>query len=430
MNSIIRDYTKSILILFFGISSFGIYAQEINPTAAELGLMKGYPAPEDKRVDATNWAMYPYNRWGFMNVQRIHNTTNIDNGYGKAIPFERKIQNLDTLKVGVDGDQQFELRDLLEVYNTDAFVVLHRGKLVYERFWNDMTPLTPHWAASTSKSVIGTVAAILINRGVLDENLLVKDIIPELAKSGFAKATVRQVLDMSVGTAWDESMSALVDEKSFARQYGAAANSWQIKGYSGGGVMDFLPTIKQDRKHGEYFVYNSPAVDVLGWVLNRVTGKTLEDNVSDELWCHLGAESQAIYLLDGAGIAWATGGISSPTYDFAKFGVLMQQAGQINGKRVFSSTIVTDIINNGNRNEFANGSHADLYPNGTYRNYWWVKGDEDKVYMAKGIYGQYIYINPTKEVVIVRFASEKESADRQRMKRIEKAFYDIADYLN
>ncbi|MBR8534076.1 serine hydrolase [Carboxylicivirga sediminis] len=399
-------------------------------TAKELGLMVGYPAPQDKRVDATNWAMYPFNRWGFLNVQRIHNTTNIDNGYGPSIPFERSIQNMDKLTVGLDGDQQFDLRELLEIYNTDAFVVLHKGQLVYERFWNDMTPLSPHWAASTSKSVIGTVAAILIDRGTLDPDAMVKDIIPELSKSGFAKATVRQLLDMSAGTAWDESIEALMNEQSFARQYGAAANSWQIKGYEGGGIMDFLPSVSQERKHGESFLYNSPTVDVLGWVLNRVTGKTLEQNVSDELWRHLGAEGQAIYLIDGAGIAWATGGLSAPVYDFAKFGLLMQQGGLMNGQRVFSSSVTSDIINNGNRDEFINGSHADLYPNGTYRNYWWVKGDADNSFLAKGIYGQYIYVNPTKEVVIVRFASEKTSADRERMKRVENAFQQIADYLN
>ncbi|MBS2211969.1 serine hydrolase [Carboxylicivirga mesophila] len=399
-------------------------------TAKELGLMEGYPASEDKRVDATNWAMYPFNRWGFLNVQRIHNTANIDNGYGPAVPFERAVQNLDGLTVGLEGDQSFELRELLENYNTDAFVVLHKGQLVYERFWNDMSPLSPHWAASTSKSVIGTVAAILIERGTLDADAMIKDIIPELSKSGFAKATVRQLLDMSVGTAWNESIGELMNEQSFARQYGAAANSWQIKGYEGGGVMDFLPGIKQDRKHGESFMYNSPAVDVLGWVLNRVTGKTLEQNVSDEVWRHLGAEGQTIYLLDGAGIAWATGGVSAPAYDFAKFGLLMQQGGMINGKRVFSSAITEDIINNGNREEFSNGTHADLYPEGTYRNFWWAKGNEDNAYLAKGIYGQYIYVNPTKEVVIVRFASEKTSADRERMKRVENAFQQITDYLN
>ncbi|MCG8579924.1 MAG: beta-lactamase family protein [Bacteroidales bacterium] len=399
------------------------------PTSADLGLMKGFPAPEDKRVDAGNWILYPYNTWAFKNVQRLLPTTNIDNGSLEAIPFDKKINNLDDIEVNIAGEK-LTVKNILETHHTDGIVVLHKGDLVYERFWNDMTATTPHWMASTSKSITGTLAAIYIERGVLDENALVKDIIPELATSGWGNATVRELLDMSVGTDWDESMSAIVNEQSFARQYAAAANSLQIKGYDGSGVMAFLPNIEKGRKHGESFLYNSPATDVMGWILNRITGNNLEHNVSIELWQYLGAMGQSNYLLDGAGIAWPTGGMSSGLYDLAKFGLLIQQEGMINGKRVFSSAIVKDIIENGNKEQFAKSPHADLYPNGHYRNFWWVKGDEDNSFMAKGIYGQYIYINPAKETVIVRFASEKESASQLRMKQVEAAFQQISDYLN
>jgi len=420
---------KVILVAMVGmLLNIDLIAQA-PPTSAELGLMKGFPAPEDKSVDATNWVIYPYNTWAFKNVQRFLPNATIDNGSMEAITFKRKIQNLDNLEVNVDG-KKHTVKSILETHHTDGFVVIHKGDLIYERLWNDMTPTTPHWMASTSKSIIGTVAAIFIERGVLDEHALVKDFIPELAKSGWGKASVRELLDMSVGTAWDESMSAIINEQSFARQYGAAANSWQIKGYEGGGVMEFLPNVEQDRKHGESFLYNSPAVDVLGWILNRVSGKTLEQNVSDEYWQHIGAVGQSNYLLDGSGIAWPTGGMSSGLYDLAKFGLLIQQEGMINGKRVFPSSIVKDIIENGNKEQFKKGSHADLYTNGHYRNFWWVKGDEDNSFMAKGIYGQYIYINPAKEVVIVRLSSEKESASRVRMKQVEAAFQQVSDYLN
>jgi hypothetical protein len=107
----------------------------------------------------------------------------------------------------------------------------------------------------------------------------------------------------------------------------------------------------------------------------------------------------------------------------------MLQEGQFNGRRIFPATVATDIQNNGDKKAFAIGSHADLYPGGAYRNYWWIKNDDDGAYLAKGIYGQYIYINPKKDVVIVRFASEKVSADRERMMRVEAAFKEIATYL-
>jgi len=406
-----------------------IYAQEIEPTADELAIMQGFPPPQDKFVDATNWTIYPFNRWGFQNVQRFQPTAFLDNGFNNLVPWQMALKDLDNLKIKTPDMKTFEVSHLMEIYNTDALVVIHDGRLAYERYWNGMTPTTPHWLASTSKSVVGTAAAILVNRGVLDRQKQIKDYIPELAKSGFGDATLDQLLDMTAGTAWDESMDELVNPESFARQYGAAAGSWKVKGVESEGVFTFLPLVKQDREHGKSFLYNSPQVDVLGWVLNRATGKPLERIVSDEFWSYLGAEAPAYYMLDTAGFAWPTGGLSTTARDLARFGLLMLQEGQINNQRVFPATVTKDIQKNGDTKTFAIGSHADLYPGGAYRNYWWIKNDDDNAYMAKGIYGQYIYINPKKNVVIVRFASEKVSADRERMMRVEAMFKEIATHL-
>lgn len=420
---------RILLGLAVAIVATNTWAQELEPTASELRLMQGFPPPKEKRIDATNWTIYPFNRWGFQNVQRFQPTAMLNDGGDRGQHWQKDLQNLDRLTVKTSDKEKFELRLLMEHYNTDALLVAHDGKVVYERYWNGMTAQTPHWLASTSKSVVGTAAAILVDRGVLNRDTLVKTYVPELAASGFGDATVGQLLDMTAGTAWDESMEELLNPQSFARQYGAAAGSWKIKGVESDGVFAFLPSVEQDREHGKSFMYNSPQVDVLGWILTRVTGSPLERIVSDEFWSFLGAEGQAYYMLDTAGFAWATGGLSTTAPDLARFGLLMLQEGQINGRRVFPATVVTDIRRNGDTKAFVRGSHADLYPEGAYRNYWWIINDDDDAYMAKGIFGQYIYINPQKDTVVVRFASEKVSADRERMKRVEAAFKAIATHL-
>ena len=419
------SYSLWILAGLFLCGSSFARAQDSVPSAAELELMKGFPPPEDKRVDATNWLVSPFNRWSYQNVRRVLPTSPLSNGEGPVVPWPTNLQNLDTLSV----EGSVSLPSLMETYLTDAIVVIHRGQLVYERYWNGMTPQSPHWMASTSKSVIGTAAAVLVDRGALDRDALVKDILPELAESGFGEATVGQILDMSAGTAWDESMEELVNPDSPARKYATASGTWRVKGVESDGVYAFLPTIKKEREHGDSFVYNSPQTDVAGWLVGRVTGKSVERNVSDEFWSFLGAESPAYYLLDSTGQAWTTGGLSIAARDLARFGQLMLNEGQWNGRRIFPSTVVTDIRNNGDTKAFAKGSHADLYPKGAYRNFWWIKGNDDGVFMAKGIFGQYVYINPAKQTVIVRFASEKVSADRERMKRVESAIDVIANHL-
>jgi len=420
---------RIILALILAFAATNAWAQEIEPTASELRIMQGFPPPKDKRVNDTNWTIYPFNRWAFQNVQRFQPTGMLDNGPEER-PWIKHKAPLSILNITMPDNQQFTLDALLELYNTDAIVVIHNDKLVYEKYWNGMTPETPHWLASTSKSVVGTAAGILIAQGKIDPAKKVEEYIPELKESGFAGATIDQLLDMTAGTAWDESMEELLNTDSFARQYGAASGSWRIPGVESSGVFDFLPSIKKDREHGKSFVYNTPQVDLLGWILSRVTGKRLEEIVSELFWSAIGAESPAYYLLDTAGFAWATGGISATAHDLAKFGNLVLHEGKLNGRIIFPANVVKDIRENGDKKTFAVGSHGDLYPKGAYRKYWWIKNNEDGVFMGKGIYGQYIYINPQKNVVIVRFASEKVSADRQRMKRIESAFDQIATYLS
>lgn len=413
----------ALISAFFASACFAV-----EPGWQELGLMQGYPAAKDKRVNDTNWTLYPNNRWGFLNVQRIHPTAMLTNG--TPVAWEETPEEVGQFAVETSGQQPLSFDVLLEEYNTDAVVVIHKGKLVYERYWNGMDPQRPHWMASTSKSLVGTAAGILIHQGAVKPDARVKTYIPELAASGFADVTVDQLLDMTGGTHWDESMAALMDTKSFARQYGAAAGSWRIPGVESSGVYDFLPSVQQIRPHGESFVYNTPQVDVLGWVLSRATGKPLERILSESFWTALGAESPAYYMLDTAGIPWATGGLSVSARDLAKFGQLMLDKGSYKQRQLIPAAVVEDIQYNANPDAFAKGSHADLYPEGAYRKYWWLKNNDDGVYLAKGIFGQYIYINPAKNVVIVRFASEKVSADRTRMKRIEAAFDKVAAQLH
>ena len=320
-------------------------------------------------------------------------------------------------------------KQILEEWQSDSIVVLYNGDLVYERYWNGMTASKPHAVFSVSKSYIGTLGAILVERGVLDRDRTIESYIPELSDSGFAKATVGQILDMTAGTSWDESPAALADSKSPARQYAAASGSMSIPGVRSVGVSGFLPTVKQDRPHGEIFVYNSPQVDVMGWVIANVTGRSLDENINAEIWSKLGTESDAYYMLDGRGNAWATGGICASARDMARFGQMMLNGGHFNGKRIVPDSVVKKILTLGSKEAFAKGPRASTYPEGAYRDYWWITNNPDGAYLAKGIFGQLIYINPRAQVVITRHASEKEASNARKTIEVETAFQAVADFL-
>ena len=427
-----RNLQTSLAAVLFATAAIGgsvtVFAEE--PSASELGLMRGFAPSKETFVDATNWTIYPFNRWGFQNVRRFHPTAALPNDPRAVIPLETASQNLDQLPVELPGGETRAVRAIMESWQTDAIVVLHEGKLVYERYWNGMSPTQPHWIASVSKSFIGTYAAMLVDRGVLDQERTIESYVPELAESGFKGATIRQLLDMTAGTAWDESPEQLADAKSPARLYGAASGIWMIPGVRSTGVAGFLPTIGSSRAHGESFVYNSPQVDVLGWAVTNVTKKPLDRSVGEEIWAKLGTECEGYYFLDGGGAPSATGGMVICARDMARFGQMILNGGHFGGRQIVPDSVITKIQTLGDKAAFAKGSHADVYPNGAYRDFWWLTNDDDGAFMAKGIFGQYIYVNPRRQVVIARQASEKLSADKRRFAEVETAFKTIAARLS
>ncbi|MDA7949125.1 MAG: beta-lactamase family protein [Hyphomicrobiaceae bacterium] len=405
-------------------------AKSADPTASDLGIMQGFVPPKDKFVDSSNWNVYPLNRWSFQHMRRYMPTAPMSMNPATVVPFEKTPRDLGDIKVKLGKSEARTVTDIMESWQTDSLVVLHNGVLVYERYWNGMTSKQPHWVASVSKSYIGTAAAMLIERGVLDREATVASYVPELADSGFGKATVGQILDMTAGTDWDESPPAWADPNSPARQYGAATGSLIKPGEPSIGVSGFLPTIKQSRPHGEIFVYNSPQVDVMGWILTNVTGLSLDKLIDREIWSKLGTECEAYYMLDGRGQPFATGGLSICARDMARFGQMMLNGGHLNGQRIVPDNVIKKIRTLGSTEAFAKGPRASTYPKGAYRDYWWITNDDDGAYLAKGVFGQLIYINPRARVVIARHGSEKEPSSAQRNHEVETAFQAVADYLS
>ena len=427
-----KRLSRPVLAFLFAMSllSYLPKANAHDSTAANLKLMQIFDPPEGQFVDATNWIEYPLNRWSFQNVRRFMPTAPLYRNLANFTPFVENRQNLDGVLVKLNRNEARTFNQIMDAWQTDSIVVLHNGKLVYERYWNGMTPTKPHAVFSVSKSYIGTLAAMLIERGDLKRDRTIASYVPELAKSGFAEATLGEILDMTAGTAWDESPAAIADTKSLVRQYGAATGSIQQLGVRGVGVAGFLPTIKKDRPHGDVFVYNSPQVDVMGWVIANATGRSLVDNINAEIWSKLGTEADAYYMLDSRGVPWATGGINASARDMARFGQMMLNGGHFGGRQIVPNSVIKKILTFGNTETFAKGPSASTYPKGAYRDFWWITNNDDGAYLAKGIFGQLIYINPRAQVVIARHASEEAASNTKRTIEVETAFQAVADYLS
>jgi CubicO group peptidase (beta-lactamase class C family) len=143
---------------------------------------------------------------------------------------------------------------------------------------------------------------------------------------------------------------------------------------------------------------------VLAWILRRVSGQSLAELLSERIWQPMGAEEDAYYTVDRLGIEYAGGGLNTTLRDLARFGELMRKRGPFNGRQILSERAVDRIARGADPEKFAKETYPTL-PGWSYSSQWWVSHDPHGVYMARGIHGQSIYVDPKAEVVIARYAS-------------------------
>ena len=148
-------------------------AEDHPKTAAEMGIMQG--SPPKRIIDLSKWDKGPDNRWAFQHISEIIPTANISRGSGSVSPLEHAPANLSELVFETPGGKDMTVHKMLETTYTDGFIVLHQGKVVFEKYFNGMTPGTRHLLMSVSKSVTGTLAGILVNDGRLNPTRKVID---------------------------------------------------------------------------------------------------------------------------------------------------------------------------------------------------------------------------------------------------------------
>ena len=370
-------------------------------TAAELGLMVGDPPPLDRLVTLANWQDPPFNRWAFQHVRELIPTARIAKREGRPWTLPRDERDLSRVRVRAGGRSVSLARLLHETY-TDGLIVLHRGRIVTERYANDMTPSTAHLCMSVSKSITSATAGVLIGRGALDPRDLVTTHIPELAGTSFEGCTVRHLLDMRAGTRFNEDYEDLAAEVRVYEQI----YLWRPRTTAGlpFSMTDYYATLQNQGPHGGPFDYRSVLTDVLGWVLERAGGDRLADLVSRLLWQPMGAEADAEITVDAHGHPMADGGISCTLRDLARFGELMRRG----GRGVVPRSWVRDTLRPDADQvaAFSGEQDPDAYaPGAYYRNKWWILDPSKPVYTASGINGQTCLIHVPAEVVIAKFST-------------------------
>jgi CubicO group peptidase (beta-lactamase class C family) len=398
-------------------------------TAAQLGLMEGMPPLPERLVTLENWQDPPFNRWGFQHIRDLIPTARIPRSSGPVWRLPRAERDLDDL-VFRSGRRRMTLETMLSETATDGYLVLHRGRIVMERYFNGLRPDTTHLLMSVSKSVTSTVAGILVGRGRLVVDAPVKRYLPELAGTSFEGCAVQHLLDMRAGTRFNEDYADLAsDVRVYEQIY-----LWRPRTSASlpTDACSYYATLGNDGEHGGPFRYRSILSDVLGWVVERAGGARLAELIARELWQPMGAEFDAEVTVDGNGNAMADGGVCTTLRDLARFGQLFMNGGRRGRQQIVPAAWIRDTIAGApdGVEAFAEGADAaDRRPGAHYRNQWWVLAPSTPAYAGLGINGQLIYVNPPARLVVAKLSTWATALDPKAEKWTYDANLALAEAL-
>jgi len=358
-------------------------------------------------LNLSNWRLPPHGRWAFHHVREIVPNEPILRGEQVAeLPCYGRDAAAGLTTPGLNG-ASWTLQQWLEVSHTDALLVAHEGHIVHEWYVDPAIEFNPHIVFSVSKSITATLAGVLVEQGLLEPARPVIDYMPELADSAYADASVQQVLDMLVRLDFTEDYLAtsgpFVDYRT--------ATAWHPCGVDqiDQNLHDYLCALRRaEGEHGEVWQYRSPNSDLLGWILERVSGERLARLMSERLWQPMGAERNAYVTVDRKGAARTAGGICVVPRDLLRFGELVRNRGYANHRQVIAESWIEDCSQGGDREAWRCGESSKEFPDGRYRNKWYQTGNEHQVMLAIGIHSQWIYVNPVTEVTIVKLSAQDE----------------------
>lgn len=432
-------FRNSFLILAIALLSYQeIFAQEkpvfLNAEESDpvkMGWMTGFPPPADRIIYFADGSFFqfPALRWSVAHMRQFMPTVNVPKGLGST---SRISENLypgmdEIIFTPLGSNTKMTLKESLSQTYTDGIIVMHKGTIVYEKYFGALKAEGQHAAMSVTKSMVGTLGILLVYERLIDPEKKVSFYVPELTNSAFGDASVREVLDMTTALQFSEDYA---DPNAEIWQFSAAGNPLpKPKEYTGPKTYyEYLPLVKKKGEHGTAFGYKTVNSDVLGWIISRVTGKSVAEVLSEKIWQKMGAEQDAYFSVDGAGIPFAGGGFNMGLRDMARFGELIRNNGFANGQQIIPEAAIEDIRKGGDKTKFEKAGYT-MLKGWSYRNMWWITNNEHGAFCARGVHGQTIYIDPKVEMVLVRFASNPVAANAANDPYSLPAYHAVAKFL-
>lgn len=279
----------------------------------------------------------------------------------------------------------------LDATQTAALLIVHDGRLRYEHYADGSGPTELRTSFSAVKSIVSTLVGLAIEDGAIGSvDDPITDYLPELLEHDerFGAITLHDLMTMSSGLAYEERGLPWSDD---------------AQTYYGTDLRATAQSARVAEPPGQAFLYNNYNLLLEGLILERATGRRVSDYLAERLWAPLGAEADATFSLDSerSGFEKMESGFNARPRDYARFGLLFAEAGRVDGVEVVPADWVTR----------ATGGSGALGPNPVYAYHWWTGAPDGTAFepgqfMALGNFGQYVFVDATRDLVVVRLGDD------------------------
>lgn len=371
-----------VLVLLAIAGAVGLYyKREVDRAAFALTLFSGAEQYENFNRLAE---LYPVST-----MRAAEEPFEFPNGEPITLPasFEYKGRVVDTERFLAETD-------------TSALLVLKGGKVRYERYMLTGGRNVNWLSMSVAKSFVSAAVGIAVEEGLIgDIEEPVTKYVPSLAGSAYDGVRIKDILQMSSGARWNEDYS---DPESDINRFGRIMAI-------GGSLNEFAATLEREHDPGTHNHYNSTDTQVLGQLLVNATGQSVAEYMEAKLWKPLGMESDGYWLVDSDGMEMVFGGLNATARDYAKLGELYRNGGNWNGRQLLRADWVSASVTPDAPHLTPEAKADDVFPVG-YGYQWWIPAGDQGEYAAIGVYNQFIYVNPTRDLVIVKLSAYSDYA--------------------
>ena len=364
---------------------------------------------ENRSINSYNWYLPPYKYLAFKNMKVVFATNSISSGNLKHA-FEKNLISFDSLKIKQRNGQTLSFQQHLDTSRTDALLVLHKGKIVTEEYLGNMKENSYHNWFSISKSLIGLVIGILAHENKVDLQQNIAHYLPELKESIWRDASVQTVLDMLTSIQFNEDYN---DPNSDLYTFGRVTRFIEIPTLEPpfNSVSAYLKTIQKEKslQHDSIFHYVSLNTEVLGMLINKVTGKLPSVVISEKIWDKIGTANDAYIVKDSTNHELVSASINSTIRDAGLLGQLLLDGGIYKGDTIIPQVFIKAIQKGGNTIKFNPSKQGQEFKNFSYKNQWWHTDNDG--FFAKGLFGQWLFIQSDIQTVIVKFSTTDIPSD-------------------